>query len=244
MSEPAEDHYATLGLCRDATSNEIKTAFRELAKKCHPDMHPGNAEAEKDFKRINEAYTVLSDASERRAYNDAHAFAGHDWAKSASRSPFDGAPRRPMAARAARVVRPAADAAVAAEPLDWAEWFRAHYGLTREEQARWRAARAQAAPMDDSRGPGTRAAAHRAYEARRAAREAWGDGAAHPGGGGGGLGGGRRLRPPVETYGSFAKGYRSAEQAAGRAAPWLALAAGIAGVAIVVAVHGGDGKTV
>lgn len=63
------DYYEVLGVSKDAGENEIKKAYRGLAKKYHPDMNPGDAEAEAKFKEINEAYAVLSDADKRSKYD-------------------------------------------------------------------------------------------------------------------------------------------------------------------------------
>jgi molecular chaperone DnaJ len=64
------DYYEVLGLKRDATQDEIKSAFRQLAKKWHPDRNPQNkAEAEEKFKEIAEAYAVLSDEQKRQQYD-------------------------------------------------------------------------------------------------------------------------------------------------------------------------------
>ncbi|NLY42545.1 MAG: molecular chaperone DnaJ [Clostridiaceae bacterium] len=63
------DYYEVLGVSRDASDEEIKKAYRKLAKKYHPDMNPGNKEAEAKFKEINEAYEVLSDADKRAKYD-------------------------------------------------------------------------------------------------------------------------------------------------------------------------------
>ncbi|MEG1993262.1 MAG: molecular chaperone DnaJ [Acetivibrio sp.] len=69
MAESKRDYYEVLGISRGASDDEIKKAYRVLAKKYHPDMNPGDAEAEKKFKEASEAYAVLSDADKRRQYD-------------------------------------------------------------------------------------------------------------------------------------------------------------------------------
>ena len=64
-----KDYYKTLGVGRRATTEEIKKAFRRLARKYHPDVNPGDKSAEAKFKEINEAYEVLSDPDKRRRYD-------------------------------------------------------------------------------------------------------------------------------------------------------------------------------
>lgn len=64
-----EDLYEVLGISRTATQNEIKSAYRKLAVKYHPDKNPGNKEAEEKFKKISAAYEVLSDETKRRQYD-------------------------------------------------------------------------------------------------------------------------------------------------------------------------------
>ena len=69
------DYYEILGVRRDAEQTDIRRAFRKLAREHHPDLNPDDSDAEAEFKRVNEAYEVLSNAESRRKY-DAH---GDDW---------------------------------------------------------------------------------------------------------------------------------------------------------------------
>ena len=71
------DYYEVLGIGKNATDAEIKSAYRKLAKKYHPDLNPGNKEAEEMFKEVNEANDVLSDPQKRQRY-DQFGFAGVD----------------------------------------------------------------------------------------------------------------------------------------------------------------------
>src|SRR5271166_6441892 len=65
----AEDYYGLLGVARNATEAEIKSAYRKLAMQHHPDRNPGNKDAEAKFKKIGAAYEVLSDARKRKLYD-------------------------------------------------------------------------------------------------------------------------------------------------------------------------------
>lgn len=69
MADTKRDYYEVLGVDKSADDAAIKSAYRKLAKKYHPDMNPGDAEAEKKFKEASEAYAVLSDADKRRQYD-------------------------------------------------------------------------------------------------------------------------------------------------------------------------------
>ena len=64
-----KDYYQILGIDRNASEKEIKQAFRRLARKCHPDLNPGDKSAEAKFKEINEAHEVLSDSEKRKKYD-------------------------------------------------------------------------------------------------------------------------------------------------------------------------------
>src|SRR5271163_1158436 len=69
------DFYKVLGVDRKASDADIKSAYRKLARKFHPDVNPNNKDAETRFKEINEAYQVLSDPAKRKKYDEL----GADW---------------------------------------------------------------------------------------------------------------------------------------------------------------------
>ena len=64
-----KDYYESLGLTKGATAEDIKKAYRSLAKEWHPDKNPNNTEAEEKFKEISEAYEVLSDPDKKNKYD-------------------------------------------------------------------------------------------------------------------------------------------------------------------------------
>ena len=83
----AEDFYRVLGVSRDASADDIKKAYRKLARQYHPDRNPGDTEAEDRFKSIQEAYDTLSDPEKRKQYDAGGMFAGFGGGR-----PFGGGP--------------------------------------------------------------------------------------------------------------------------------------------------------
>ena len=69
MAESKKNYYEILGVSKTASADEIKSAYRKLAKQYHPDLHPGDAVAAEKFNEINEANETLSDAQKRKQYD-------------------------------------------------------------------------------------------------------------------------------------------------------------------------------
>src|ERR671929_2096885 len=87
METKTKDYYKILGVSRNASEKDIKSAYRKLARKYHPDVNPGDRQAEDKFKEIGEAYEVLSDPEKRKRYDQF----GSNW-QAWQRGPQGGVP--------------------------------------------------------------------------------------------------------------------------------------------------------
>jgi curved DNA-binding protein len=121
MAVEFRDYYEVLGLSRSADEKAIRTAYRKLARQFHPDVNPGNKDAEQRFKEVNEAYEVLSDPEKRKKYDEL----GARWKE------YDSWQRAQQAA-----------GREGASPEEWSEMFRrqppggSHYYTTNVEDLR------------------------------------------------------------------------------------------------------------
>ena len=93
MADTKRDFYEVMGISKNASDDEIKKSYRKMAKKYHPDLNPGNKEAEAKFKELNEAYEVLSDKNKKARYDQfGHAGVDPNYGAGAGRTSWGGNP--------------------------------------------------------------------------------------------------------------------------------------------------------
>src|SRR5580658_1029765 len=90
---PKHDYYKTLGVERGAEEDDIRKAYRKLARKYHPDLNPGDKSAEERFKNVQEAYDVLSDAKKRSMYDQVGFYSDAGFAAGGAGAAPGGTPR-------------------------------------------------------------------------------------------------------------------------------------------------------
>jgi curved DNA-binding protein CbpA len=234
MAHPP-DYYAVLRVPRHSTPDDIKKAFHRLAKQYHPDVNPDDETAGDLFKAVNEAYGVLSDPADRRAYDAANRWAGAgmawsvdddggarvaSWASSASASSGLGAgptlPRRAYVRHDAGVGRGQSTAEARADPLDHEAWVRGHATASAGSSG-GSASTSGFSPFGTK--PAGRA---EAWEARRAAARARAAATSA----------GTVVTDSGTTYRQWAQQFRHAQRASERWWP-LAAAGWVAGLAVV-----------
>src|SRR6266852_2965444 len=118
------DYYKTLGVARTASEAEIKSAYRKLARKHHPDVNPNNKDAEVKFKEINEAYQVIGDPEKRKKYDEL----GADWERGASQEEMMRRYAREQAAAGGAGARGGANFGGGAEFGDFSDFFSQFFG--------------------------------------------------------------------------------------------------------------------
>ena len=94
---PKHEYYETLGVERKASEDEIRKAYRKLARKYHPDLNPGDKSSEERFKNVQEAYDVLSDPKKRQMYDQVWRDEVRLWTDTVAKSPKKDRPRNSLA---------------------------------------------------------------------------------------------------------------------------------------------------
>src|SRR5580658_3945584 len=90
---PKHDYYDTLSVPRTASADDIRKAYRKLARKYHPDLNPGDKSAEERFKNVQEAYDVLSDSKKRSMYDQVGFYSDAGFAAGGAGAAAGGPPR-------------------------------------------------------------------------------------------------------------------------------------------------------
>ena len=91
-----KNHYETLGVLKNASADEIKSAYRKLAMKYHPDRNPGDKAAEEKFKEISAAYEILGDSKKRAEYDNAGSYDGNRYGQSSYGGGYQNAEDDPL----------------------------------------------------------------------------------------------------------------------------------------------------
>ena len=134
-----KDYYGILGVPPDADRKVIQRTFRQLARKHHPDVNPGNKEAEEKFKTINEAYEVLSDAEERKKYDELRV-QYQQWQQTSGRQQdydWQNWSARPDQGAHVRYGDPEDQEDLFGSESPYSDFFNSIFGQARQEQRRW-----------------------------------------------------------------------------------------------------------
>ena len=108
-SPPKHDYYETLSVPRTASEEDIRKAYRKLARKYHPDLNPGDKSAEDRFKNVQEAYDILSDAKKRQMYDQVGFYSETGFPGAGAGGPHRlAAPPAPLVLAGAAATRPGA----------------------------------------------------------------------------------------------------------------------------------------
>ena len=237
MSLGSPDYYLRLNISREASEDEVKVAFRILAKRYHPDLNHGSMTAESAFKSVNEAYAVLSDGSARQAYDQVNRYAGgggglgrgFSAAAGAAAAGFRTPPPPPPPRHRSTPSSTSSDAGWEdpSAHVDFDEWRRSHYGtgagMPPPHTHTWTTESVRNATKNGfSSFNDAQNTPHQNWEARRAAREAAAVWSVRRNGANG-------IDSDIHSYREWAKGFKASAAAAERSWPRTIAALAIAG---------------